>query len=515
MGKKSQQFVLFDTSSGFALFEVVGGEEIASNEDAVQKSISDLGKFSKLVKLKAFAPFTSAEEALANAQAMEMGELTDFLRNFLEMNLPKAKEGKKNRVVLGVLDNDIGHAVQNTLGVKCQNNTAVLEMVRGCRTHFTHFIKQLSPQDLHQAQLGLSHSYSRARVKFNVNRVDNMIIQSIALLDQLDKDVNTFAMRLKEWYGWTFPELVKVVPDSYQYARLAKAIGDKASLTEESLPMIEEIVMDEDKAKEVLAAARMSMGQEISEIDLENVNDFADRVIGMAQYRSKLHSYLVSKMNSCAPNLTALIGEQVGARLISHAGSLTNLAKYPASTVQILGAEKALFRALKTKGATPKYGLLYHSTFIGRAATKNKGRISRYLANKCSIASRIDAFTEEPSSVYGHKLREQVEERLSFYKEGKAPRKNIDVMQAAKNELDETTGDGSSGAEAKTQEQDASDSDKKKKSKKAKKSKKNKKRKADEAGITEADVADEEHVAKKKKTKKSKKKKSKKSKSTE
>jgi nucleolar protein 56 len=83
---------------------------------------------------------------------------------------------------------------------------------------------------------------------------------------------------------------------------------------------------------------------------------------------------------------------KVAARLISHAGSLTNLAKYPASTIQILGAEKALFRALKTKSNTPKYGLIFHSSFIGKAGTANKGRISRYLANKCAIASRIDCF---------------------------------------------------------------------------------------------------------------------------
>lgn len=102
-------------------------------------------------------------------------------------------------------------------------------------------------------------------------------------------------------------------------------------------------------------------------------------------------------MNDIAPNLAALIGDMVGARLISHAGSLTNLAKCPSSTLQILGAEKALFRALKTRGNTPKYGLIFHSSFIGRAAAKNKGRIARYLANKCSIASRIDCFAGKRS----------------------------------------------------------------------------------------------------------------------
>merc|ERR1712166_923437 len=118
-------------------------------------------------------------------------------------------------------------------------------------------------------------------------------------------------------------------------------------------------------------------------------------------YRADLHEYLKTKMICVAPNLSTLIGEMVGARLISHAGSLTNLSKYPASTVQILGAEKALFRALKTKGNTPKYGLIFHSSFIGRASQKNKGRISRYLANKASIASRIDSFSDEPTTLYG------------------------------------------------------------------------------------------------------------------
>merc|ERR1712212_979019 len=146
---------------------------------------------------------------------------------------------------------------------------------------------------------------------------------------------------------------------------------------------------------------------------------------------------LQDKMGNVAPNLAALIGDVVGARLISHAGSLTNLAKCPASTVQILGAEKALFRALKTKGNTPKYGLIFHSSFIGRAGAKNKGRISRYLANKCSIASRIDCFSEESTTIFGTKLKEQVEDRLKFYETGDLPRKNVEVMAEAVEEAAE------------------------------------------------------------------------------
>ncbi|NXO46376.1 NOP56 protein, partial [Locustella ochotensis] len=235
----------------------------------------------------------------------------------------------------------------------------------------------------------------------------------------------------REWYGYHFPELIKIVPENSMYCRVAKFIGNRRELSEESLEGLEEIVMDSAKAQAILEASRSSMGMDISPLDLINIESFSRRVISLSDYRKGLQEYLRSKMSQVAPSLSALIGEVVGARLISHAGSLTNLAKYPASTVQILGAEKALFRALKTRGNTPKYGLIFHSTFIGRAAAKNKGRISRYLANKCTIASRIDCFSEVPTSVFGDKLREQVEERLAFYETGEPPRKNLEVMKEA------------------------------------------------------------------------------------
>ncbi len=246
------------------------------------------------------------------------------------------------------------------------------EIVRGIRLHFAKLVKGLTAEASSKAQLGLGHAYSRAKVKFNVHKSDNMIIQSIALLDQLDKDVNTFSMRIREWYSYHFPELVKIVPDNYTFAKCVKVIQNRKELSEDKISALEEVVMDSAKAKAVVDASKTSMGMDISEVDLMNVVKFANRVVALAEYRKELSKYLTDKMSNVAPNLAALIGEVVGARLISHAGSLTNLAKYPASTVQILGAEKALFRALKKKGNTPKYGLIFHSSFIGRAGAKNK-----------------------------------------------------------------------------------------------------------------------------------------------
>ncbi|XP_068045241.1 nucleolar protein 56 [Anomalospiza imberbis] len=425
--------VLFEHAAGYALFAVREVEEIGLLLPQVEESVLTLGKFHNVVKLVAFSPFRSAQSALENMNAVSEGVLHEDLRLLLDTALPP----KRKKVVLGVGDAKMGAAVLEELGVQCQTGGVVAELTRGIRLHFPALVRGLTAQSAAKAQLGLGHSYSRAKVKFNVHRVDNMIIQSISLLDQLDKDINTFSMRVREWYGYHFPELIKIVPENSMYCRVAKFVGNRRELSEESLEGLEEIVMDSAKAQAILEASRSSMGMDISPLDLINIESFSRRVISLSDYRKGLQEYLRSKMSQVAPSLSALIGEVVGARLISHAGSLTNLAKYPASTVQILGAEKALFRALKTRGNTPKYGLIFHSTFIGRAAAKNKGRISRYLANKCTIASRIDCFSEVPTSVFGDKLREQVEERLAFYETGEPPRKNLEVMKEAVVEANE------------------------------------------------------------------------------
>lgn len=426
--------LLVETAAGYSLYERLGSDEIA------QSDYSDFSRFQRIMRLVSFMPFKSALHALENCNDVSEGIMHPFLKSFLELNL-----AKNAKAVLGVGESNLGGSIKAETGIECQVNDTSRELIRGIKLHGQKFLSQLKPGDLDRAQLGLGHAYSRSKVKFNVNRVDNMITQSISLLDQLDKDVNTFAMRVREWYGWHFPELIKIITDYSMYAKLVKFIRNKGDLTTEHLEGLEGITGDAVKAQQILDAARASMGTNISEIDMINIQRFADRIISLYAYRTSLFGYLCDKMHAVAPNVSSLIGEMVGARLISHAGSLTNLAKYPASTVQILGAEKALFRALKTRGNTPKYGLIYHSTFIGRAGQKNKGRISRVLANKVSIASRIDCFMDAPSSKFGELLREQVEERLRFYEDGITPRKNADVMEDALKEMAADLGDNDMG----------------------------------------------------------------------
>jgi nucleolar protein 56 len=357
--------------------------------------------------------------------------MSDFLRATLETNLPKA--GKKKTITLGVFEKNLASSIKvafpNLSCETAETSEVVADLLRGLRQHGQKLIKKLQPGDIERSILGLGHAYSRSKVKFSVQKNDNHIIQAIATLDQVDKDLNQMCMRTREIYGWHFPELAKIVSNNDQYARVVLKIGDKSRLSDDDLHEIAAVVDDDEGvAQAVIKAARTSMGRDLSEADMEIVMDFAKQTAALARYRKRLSSYLSSRMGTVAPNLAALIGDTVGARLISKAGSLTNLSKYPASTVQILGAEKALFRALKTKGNTPKYGLIYHSSFIGKTGAKSKGRISRFLANKCSIASRIDNFSDMPTSKFGEALRRQVEERIEFYATGAPPAKNATVM---------------------------------------------------------------------------------------
>ncbi|KAI1276261.1 pre-rRNA processing nucleolar protein-like protein Sik1 [Xylaria sp. FL0933] len=427
-------YVLHESATGYALFKVVHQQdEIGLRMDEVKAAATDLAKLGKMISLTSYAVWRSAAEALENIHAISEGMMTEYLRSTIELNVPASKKAK---VVLGVADKNLAGNIKASFpGIEAETSDtsdAVAYLLRGIRLHSTALFKDLREGDEEKAQLGLGHAYSRSKVKFNIHRNDNHIIRSIATLDNLDKGINLFSQKLREWYSWHFPELYAICSDNHVYAKVARFIGDKSTLGDDKLHELAGLVGDdEEKAAEIILKAKMSMGRELSEVDLENVLTFAEKVQSLAEYRRTLYSYLTDKMSTVAPNLATLIGDVVAARLIQKAGSLTNLSKYPASTLQILGAEKALFRALKTKSNTPKYGLLYNASFIGRASQKDKGRVSRYLANKCSIAARIDNFSEHPSKKFGEALRNQVEDRLEFYATGKKPTKNADAMDKA------------------------------------------------------------------------------------
>jgi nucleolar protein 58 len=371
------------------------------------------------LRLKKFQKFDNANVALNEATAIGEGKVTPMLAALLD----ELKDEKK--ASLAVADPKLANAINKLPGLSLQpiSDDTTKDLYRTIREHIVSLIPGLTPADINSTSLGLSHSLSRHKLKFSPDKVDTMIIQAIALLDDLDKELNTYAMRVKEWYGWHFPELARIINDNVAYARFVLHVGMRQSTSSSDLS---EILPEEIEAA-VKHASEISMGTEITDEDLSNIQALADQVVGFTEYRQQLSSYLSNRMQAIAPNLTTLVGELVGARLIAHAGSLTNLAKSPASTIQILGAEKALFRALKTKHDTPKYGLIYHASLIGQASGKNKGKIARVLAAKAALGLRVDSLatwgadqehsddeepTEEVRSALGVAARRHVESRL-------------------------------------------------------------------------------------------------------
>jgi nucleolar protein 58 len=377
-------FVLAETPAGYGLFKAADKKMLKNEELA-----AELGRPEKVVemlKLKKFVKFDSAATALEEAASLKEGKVPELLTQLLD-DLKSEKKAS-----LAVADMKLGTAISNlpSLNISPVSGSNTMDLFRGIRGQLANLIPGLVEENFDRMALGLSHSMSRHKLKFSADKVDSMIIQAIKLLDDLDKELNVYAMRTKEWYGWHFPEMAKILNDNLAYARVILAVGMRTSIADSDLSEI----LPEEIEVSIKAAAEISMGTEITEEDLENIKLLADQVIVYQNYRAQLSSYLESRMRAIAPNLTALVGYLVGARLIAHAGSLISLAKSPGSTIQILGAEKALFRALKTKHDTPKYGLIYHSSLIGQATGRNKGKIARMLSAKAALGLRVDALGE-------------------------------------------------------------------------------------------------------------------------
>ncbi|XP_058058023.1 nucleolar protein 58 isoform X1 [Anopheles bellator] len=401
-------FVLYETPAGYAIFKLLDDNKL-KEIDNLYLEFESPEKAGKIVKLKHFEKFADTTEALSAATAAVEGKVSKTLKKALKKLVV---DDVQNQLL--VADAKLGNAIKDKLSLQCVSNTSVQELMRCIRNQSENLLSGLPKKEMTAMSLGLAHSLSRYKLKFSPDKIDTMIVQAQSLLDDLDKELNNYMMRVREWYGWHFPELGKILTDNVAYIKTIKLVGTRDNMADTDLS---DILMEELEQK-VKEAAEISMGTEISEEDIINIQNLCDEILSINEYRAHLSEYLKTRMMAMAPNLTVLVGETVGARLIAHAGSLVNLAKHPASTVQILGSEKALFRALKTKKDTPKYGLIYHASMVGSASTKNKGRISRSLAAKASLATRVDAFGDDVTMELGIGHRAKLETRLRMLEEG-------------------------------------------------------------------------------------------------
>ncbi|CAH8583948.1 unnamed protein product [Schistosoma rodhaini] len=417
--------VLFETAAGYAVFKVHDEKGVREIDD-LAKAFEDTATMNQLIQLERFVQFKDTKDALVAASDIMEGKLSKKLKKLLKKLYVKELRDD----VLAVADKKLSVDINTKMSIPTVSDSLVQNLMRGIRTHIDNLLPVVEDSHMMRMRLGLAHSLDRYKLKCNPDKIDTMIVQAVGLMDELDKEINNYIMRAKEMYGWHFPELSKIVLDNVTYVKVVKRIGHRTNSNVD----LSDLVPDEI-ASQIREASIVSLGTEVIDEDITMINELCDQVLEASASRTQLHDYLIKRMVAVAPNLTALVGELLGARLIARAGTLVNLAKHPASTVQILGAEKALFRALKTRHNTPKYGLLYHATLVTQSDNQFKGKMSRMLAAKASLSARLDALGEEGADTeMGIRARAYLEKRLRQLEAGTFNPKLSAVKRGLKSE---------------------------------------------------------------------------------
>ncbi len=253
---------------------------------------------------------------------------------------------------------------------------------------------------------------ARRKIKKESEKRDKLIAQAIEALDDIDKTLNLFSNRIREWYGLHFPELNRLISSHQTFAQLISKIGLKEKFNLENI--IEVSVLQKNKAEEIVQEVKSSMGAKINEEDIRPISIFANVINDLFQIRRTIEEYIDEAMTEIGPNIKGLVGSMLGARLIRLAGGIYELARFPASTVQVLGAEKALFRSLKDGSNPPKHGIIYQHPEIHRSPRWQRGKIARAVSGKLSIAARVDAFSGE---YIADELKEDLETKINQIRE--------------------------------------------------------------------------------------------------
>ncbi len=335
--------------------------------------------------------------------AVEQGTLIPEIANLIE------RLKKRNYTDFMFESQELAKTVKEELNVnvEARNLLGLSEKIRENMGEIgvkVGFIKE--PSEIMRWIHTVTIELSKLRIKKATEKRDLLIVQAIQALDDLDQTLNLFMGRLREWYGIHFPELSRLIDKHETYARLVYMLGSRENFSVEKL---EKEGFPRKKAVQIAQSAKSSMGAILQDIDVEQIRKISKNILQLFEARSNLIKYVDTLMEEIAPNLRALAGPSLGARLISLAGGLENLAKLPASTVQVLGAEKALFRSLRTGAKPPKHGIIFQHALIYRAKRWLRGKIARALAGKLSIAARTDAFT---GNYIGDKLKGELLKRV-------------------------------------------------------------------------------------------------------
>ncbi len=327
---------------------------------------------------------------------LEKHQNIKILTNFLEINdLLKDKDYKSIEKIPPLLEKYIQI---NKLDIYVKSNIFSNEK---------EIIKELRDFSL---------KWSSLKIQEASEQIDLHISQSINALDEIDKISNTLATRMREWYGLHFPELDNLLQNANTYSLIVSSCGKRDSITKDFLKTID---IPDNKIEIIIEVCQRSRGGKITGQNLLIVQNIAQQVISLNKIRNNLEEHIESSMQEIAPNVKGLLTASVGARLISKAGSLKKLSSLSASTIQILGAEKALFRTLKTGSNPPKHGILFQHPVIHSAPKWQRGKMARAIAAKTAIAARLDVYGQDSTvnQALSNKLNDRIAEIQEKYKE--------------------------------------------------------------------------------------------------
>ncbi|MGI0018866.1 MAG: NOP5/NOP56 family protein [Nitrososphaera sp.] len=348
------------------------------------------------------------ESALRSYRLLKSGSTSDEIRQFVE-KLRSYDTISVNDASLAIVLRQAGLDTQLMAEEKQQE-------IQGAKPDY--IVKAgfaASATDAMQALRDFAIELSSSRVKEASEKLDLHIVQSINGLDELDKIINTISTRMREWYGLHFPELDNMLQSQVAQAEIIARAGSRDKITRE---ILESSGMQDKKVEIILDAAKRSRGGDMTPENLAIVKKLADQVILQSDLRRVLSDHIEAAMETVAPNVKELLTATVGARILAKAGSLARLAMLPASTIQVLGAEKALFRALKTGARPPKHGILFQHPVIHAAPKWQRGKIARAIASKVAIAARIDYYRHEgKDTAISEKLKTRLDEIREKYKE--------------------------------------------------------------------------------------------------
>ena len=368
--------------------------------------LCELGPFvfdseNDLIYSKKFKNIISSNILISNGDYSEILDISDKLRKYDS-----------------VFSNDTGlisYLRNNGINVYAIPSEKIREISKHKLNYLIHAGFAENEYDAHMQLRQFALDFSSSKVRRISEKLDLHISQSINALDELDKIINVIGARLREWYGLHFPELDYLIQNIFTYAEIVKLAGNRNNI---DLNMLENLGIESKRAEMILVAVQRSKGGDILEENLSIIKKLANEVIMQTELRKILAQQIEEMMEKIAPNIKELLTATVGARLMAKAGSLQKLSVMPASTIQIIGAEKALFRSLKTGAPPPKHGILFQHPILHSAPKWQRGKMARAIASKVAIAGRIDLFRNGEKDLHiSEQLNKRIAEIQEKYKE--------------------------------------------------------------------------------------------------